>query len=1033
MAQFAAHGLEAEAADVSFSTLDTETYPIAPWSAAPKVVCISMADASEEFLFRESPVEFLQPTTTIRIVGHNVAYDMSCVAATWPETLSVIIDAYERNVIEDTMLIQKLQDNAVGILRGFDFDEEEGPTKIDYELDSLGKRHEVGRKVQTEWMKKEKNPHEPGTLEHWKWSCEHFRFWELDALPLDFWPKEAVLYAKTDARVTYDVRVAQEDYMELCPDHHFQARAAFWLQLMAVHGICTDGPGVEAFAEQTNIDRKLVKERLVEAKLIRPDRALKSGPRKGTIIEGSRDTKLAAARIEKGFTDQGRPAPITDGGKVSTSRAACKESGDPLMLDYAEFAELNAVIKKDIPALRLGMTYPIHTRIDTILATGRPSSSKPNIFNIRRKAGVRECFVPREGKVFISADNGGMELCTLAESMCVLFGRSTLADALNEGRDPHLDVAAQLLQISSSEAAAIYADENHPKHAWLKNGRQVGKVCFHPETEVLTRRGWIRIDQLHPSEQVCSAKLSDDGRVELEWEIPLALTSRPWSGKLVHMKSEGIDLRVTPDHRMCGWEKVGAGRRGLTKLRTATCYPHQLNSLRYWPNAGEMQGSVQVDEALLRFAVATQADGNYAGLKKIRFGFTRRRKIDRMHWLLRWLNVEFETRTTTQGVTEFVVRGEIVERVKELLDEKMLPWWWVELTYPLRVAALDEVRHWDSHSYKNEKGQGNGYNYCSVPKQNADVLQALATLTNQKSRMVQCDHPGYQMANIVSVKQKHRSRGGNLFPTEVHHEGEVFCLTTRNDTIVVRDGGVPVITRQCNFGFPGGLGAETFVHFALQSYDVKLTLDQAHEAKRAWFEAWPDMHNFFAHVSQLVDNDEPVVLPYSGFRRGRASYCAACNTFFQGPGASIFKTQGWLVMKACYLLDPGPLFGSRIANGIYDELILEVDDGTEHESAEELKRLMQEGAKPWLRHVRMKIDAVAMRRWSKDAKKIYKDGRLTAWCSHGVMFDEKAAKKMRKEEIRRRWPRLEGRCPLGHGCMFEGVHYASERHQEAWG
>jgi len=710
VAQFAAHGLEEETADVIPDLApDTETYPIAPWCAAPKVVCVSIADATQEFLFRESPVEFLARRT----VWHNAAYDMSCIAATWPETLPEIVEAYEKDLVEDTMLIQKLQDNAVGILRGFDFDEEEGPTKIDYELDSLGKRHEVGRKVQTEWMKKEKNPHAPGTLEHWKWSCEHFRFWELDALPLDFWPKEAVLYAKTDARVTYDVRVAQEDCMELCPDHHFQARAAFWLQLMAVHGICTDGPGVEAFAEQTNIDRKLVKERLVEAKLIRPDRALKSGPRKGTIIEGSRDTKLAAARIEKGFTDQGRQAPITDGGKISTSRAACKESGDALMLDYAEFAELNAVIKKDIPALRLGMTYPIHTRIDTILATGRPSSSKPNIFNIRRKAGVRECFVPRPGKVFISADNGGMELCTLAESMCVLFGRSTLADALNEGRDPHLDVAAQLLQISSSEAAAIYSNEDHPKYAWVKNGRQVGKVA--------------------------------------------------------------------------------------------------------------------------------------------------------------------------------------------------------------------------------------------------------------------------------------------------------------------------------NFGFPGGLGAETFVHFALQSYDVKLTLDQAHEAKRAWLEAWPDMHNFFAHVSQLVDNDEPVVLPYSGFRRGRASYCAACNTFFQGPGASIFKTQGWLVMKACYFLDPSPLFGSRIANGIYDELILEVDDGTEHESAEELKGLMQEGAKPWLRHVRMKIDAVAMRRWSKDAKKIYKDGRLTAWCSHGVMFDEKAAKKMRKEEIRRRWPRLEGRCPLGHGCRFEGVHYASERHQEAWG
>lgn len=86
-------------------SLDTETFPIAPWCAAPKVVCVSAAGAEKEYLFRENPSDLLISP----IVLHNAAYDMCCVAATWPETLPAIVEAYEENRIEDTMLIQKLQ------------------------------------------------------------------------------------------------------------------------------------------------------------------------------------------------------------------------------------------------------------------------------------------------------------------------------------------------------------------------------------------------------------------------------------------------------------------------------------------------------------------------------------------------------------------------------------------------------------------------------------------------------------------------------------------------------------------------------------------------------------------------------------------------------------------------------------------------------------------------------------------------------------------------------------------------------------
>lgn len=50
-------------------------------------------------------------------------------------------------------------------------------------------------------------------------------------------------------------------------------------------------------------------------------------------------------------------------------------------------------------------------------------------------------------------------------------------------------------------------------------------------------------------------------------------------------------------------------------------------------------------------------------------------------------------------------------------------------------------------------------------------------------------------------------------------------------------------------------------------------------------------------------------------------------------------------------------------------------------------------------------------------------------CDHGVHFDADAARSLSTHEIRRRWPRLDGTCPLG--CGFDGIAYASTLHYVA--
>lgn len=47
-------------------------------------------------------------------------------------------------------------------------------------------------------------------------------------------------------------------------------------------------------------------------------------------------------------------------------------------------------------------------------------------------------------------------------------------------------------------------------------------------------------------------------------------------------------------------------------------------------------------------------------------------------------------------------------------------------------------------------------------------------------------------------------------------------------------------------------------------------------------------------------------------------------------------------------------------------------------------------------------------------------------CTHGVTFDLEAAKGLDAHEVRRRWPRGFGECPLG--CGYSGIAYASYMH-----
>lgn len=406
---------------------DLETKLFAPGLMAPPIVCL-------QWCGDEGPAEIVHARadrrrmvrlvgdalvdSSCQLVGHNVAYDLVCMAAEEPDLLPDMFRAYEQDRVSDTMLRQKLADISRGRYR-----------TRQYNLGDCADIHDF-----------------PETVD--KADLWRLRYWELAGIPLNLWPADAIAYALRDPLATRHVHQSQSrryDRALLC-DEYNQARKFFALRLMEVWGIRTDQRGVESLRIGAEQEIMNVRDLLVEYELVRKD--------------GTRNMKNVRERVKAAYAAQGRdyPRPKQQKDKATgklkplslnpaCDNDACMQADDFVLEQYATYSQMTKVLAADVPMLASGLKHPIHTHFD-IVESGRTSSASPNIQNPRRMAGVRECFVPRDGRVFIDSDQSALELRTVAQVCKRLVGFSKLADVLNAGRDPHTALAAVMLNQS---------------------------------------------------------------------------------------------------------------------------------------------------------------------------------------------------------------------------------------------------------------------------------------------------------------------------------------------------------------------------------------------------------------------------------------------------------------------------------------------------------------------------------------------------------------------------------------------------------
>ena len=153
--------------------------------------------------------------------------------------------------------------------------------------------------------------------------------------------------------------------------------------------------------------------------------------------------------------------------------------------------------------------------------------------------------------------------------------------------------------------------------------------------------------------------------------------------------------------------------------------------------------------------------------------------------------------------------------------------------------------------------------------------------------------------------------------------------------------------KAANFGFPGGLGLDTFIEFA-RGYGLKITRDEASNMKKAWFDAFPEMKEY-------LNGEQGYVWTRTGRLRSNTTFCAEKNTPFQGLAADGAKLALYNLMDA----------GFKIVGFVHDEIITEIPESQAKTLTIKQEKIMIDSMKIVVPDVNVGVETTISKRYCK--------------------------------------------------------------------
>jgi hypothetical protein len=367
----------------------------------------------------------------------------------------------------------------------------------------------------------------------------------------------------------------------------------------------------------------------------------------------------------------------------------------------------------------------------------------------------------------------------------------------------------------------------HPMHGWVFG-------CMDPETECLTRRGWLAYTDLLPTDEVLQWDSESD---LLSWTVPQHIHEYDFDGQMIQIKNRHTHQVLTPNHRV--YAKIRRHSRHQKPTAYEVIESRMVDSRPgNWqvnlPMASFLEGSLNTDVRLAYLVGwwltrCVGAQGRQRGLllsvEARHSGETARRSVGL--WSERICQEGKEGRHADEHT--FYLSGPLADLLRRDFPERKLTWEMLDWSIEARRALYEGLM--DGDGSRNKEGQI-AEAFWSKDQERRDVFLALAL-----SIGVRCYEDPVKGVVYVNPKTRTTQVQGKQRADRLPYKGKVWCLTVPTGAFVVRRSGRPFITG--NSGFPKAHAADKAIDKALGVKGRLRAGRQCGEAHDPWCRSAP--------------------------------------------------------------------------------------------------------------------------------------------------------------------------------------------------
>ena len=303
--------------------------------------------------------------------------------------------------------------------------------------------------------------------------------------------------------------------------------------------------------------------------------------------------------------------------------------------------------------------------------------------------------------------------------------------------------------------------------------------CFNGSAEVLTPKGWVRLD-LYNNERVAQRN-----GVKSEFVKPLAYIKKEYKDDLIEFSNSQKYYSCTTKKHNYVVEK-----KGVKKKVTAEYLHDTTTSLSIKRVVeGNKNKGIELDENKLRLLIAISADMTVRKTGDIYGAFKKERKKERLVSLLDSLGIRYSLNIDGRGYYSF-----FIHREHGLNPFKIFPKEWYSLSEKQMKIVIDEILHWDGNSVPNR----NQIEYSSKEIENATFIQTLSHLVGYTSTIIRRQNHLGKWFKVSILFSKKDTNTQALKKTKIKHDGFVYCVQVPSGELLIRQNECISIIGNCD-------------------------------------------------------------------------------------------------------------------------------------------------------------------------------------------------------------------------------------------